>query len=166
MQKMYNYLGEDLSNTKILLISSEFGFVDEDNIPHINWGREDSTCDKNGFDKKFRPIDGIEIHVVENYIIPKGTVLCRYGFPGGFFTTLKGSSYENLGLPYIKETIEYHEYKVSEDICVNCYVTKGMVAPKFTSMGGAVQFMHKQTINLECEDGFLQEDMSWLQKTI
>ena len=117
-------------------------------------------CDKDGFDKEFRPIEGMEVHLIENYIIPKGSILCRYGFSGVFFTTLKSSAYETLGLPYVKETIEYHEYKVSEDVCVNCYVTKGKVAPKFTSIGGAVQFMHKQTIALECEDGFLQKDMS------
>lgn len=163
MEKLFNYLGQDLTNIIISLISPEYGYVDDENIPHINWGNEDSKCDKNGFDKEFRPIDGSEYHLVENYVIPKGTILCRYGFPQGRFTTLKGSAYESLGLPYVKETIEYHEYKVSEDLCVDCYVTKGKVAPKFSSVGGAIQFMHKQPIALECEDGYLQEDMSWLK---
>lgn len=165
-EKIYNYLGQDLSNTKIQLSDSEYGYVDKENIPHINWGIEDNKCDKNGFDKEYRPIEGIDTYIIENYIIPKGTILCRYGFEGGIFTTLKGSAYETLGLPYIKESIEYHEYVVSEDVCVSCYVTKGKVAPKFASVGGAIQFMHKQSIALECEDGFLQEDMSWLQKNI
>ena len=166
MEKIYNYLGQDLTDTKILLIKPEYGFVDEENIPHINWGKEDARCDSAGFDKDFRPVDDAEVYVIKDYIIPKGTILCRYGFAGGFFTTPKGTSYESLGLPYIKETIEYHEYKVSEDVLVNCYVTKGKVAPKFMSLGGAIQFMHKQTIALECEDGYLQEDMSWLQRII
>lgn len=159
----YNYLGQELSNIRLALLNSEYGYVDEENIPHINWGSEDDICDKNGFDKTYRWSNNSDTYIIEDYIIPKGTILCRYGFPGGRFTTLKGSAYETLGLPYIKETIEYHEYKVSKDICVKCLVTKGKVAPKFSSQGGAIQFMHKQPITLECEDGYLQEDMSWLQ---
>ncbi len=54
------------------------------------------------------------------------------------------------GLPYVKETIEYHEFKVTEDLSVECRVDKGMVAPKFLSDGGAIQFMHKQPLRLEC----------------
>ena len=50
---------------------------------------------------------------------------------------------------------------MTEDLRVDCYVLRGMVAPKFDSSGGAIQFMHKQPIRLECEDGYLQEDMSW-----
>ncbi len=46
----------------------------------------------------------------------------------------------------VEDTIEYHEYKVSEDLLVECYVTKGKVAPKFLSQGGAIQFMHKHRI--------------------
>ena len=66
----------------------------------------------------------------------------------------------------MKETIEYHEYRVSEDLNVDLYVTKGLVAPKFSSEGGAVQFMHRQSIMLECEDGYLKEDMTWIQKNV
>lgn len=104
---------------------------------------------------------GSDVYVIKDFILPKGMMLCRYGTPNGYFTTEKGTEYETLALPYVKETIEYHEYKVSEDIRVDCYVMKGAVAPKFNSTGGAVQFLHRQSVNLECEDGFLQEDMKW-----
>ena len=130
------------------------------------WGTETEKCDADGFDKEYRPIDGTSAYIIKDYIIPKGTIVCRYGFPGGFFTTDKGADYDQLGLPYIKETIEYHEYRVSEDLMVDCYVTKGVVAPKFKSEGGAVQYMHRQSISLECEDGFLQEDLSWIQRNV
>lgn len=166
MGKVYNYLGQDLSDTLIKLASPEYGYIDENNIPHINWGEEDANCDKDGFDKKYRPIEGTDEYLIEEYIIPKGTIICRYGFEGGRFTTLKGIEYDDLGLPYDKETIEYHEYRVSKDVCVDCYVTKGRVAAKFSSPGGAIQFKHRQTIALECEDGYLQEDELWLQKVI
>ena len=165
-EKVFNYLGNNLDGVRIQLLNPSYGFVDDNNIPHINWGSETEKCDSNGFDKQYRPIEGSDQYVITNYIIPKGTMICRYGFPGGFFTTLKGADYDQLGLPYVKETIEYHEYGVSEDLNVDCYVTKGMVAPIFLSNGGAVQFMHKQSIMLECEDGYIQEDMSWIQKNI
>ena len=97
-------------------------------------------------------------------MLPKGILLCRYGIDSGRFTTTKGSPYDTLGLPYDPETIEYHEYKVTEDLLVDCYVTKGIVAPKFGSLGGAVQFMHRQSIFLECEDGYLREDFLWKQR--
>ncbi|HAG69035.1 MAG TPA: hypothetical protein DCL38_03585 [Lachnospiraceae bacterium] len=160
-EKVYNYLGEDISNVQILLLKDEYGYVDKNNIPHINWGIENEKCDADGFDKEYRPVDGSNEYVIRDYIIPKGTIVCRYGFPGGMFSTLKGSEYEDLGLPYVKETIEYHEFKVTEDLTVDCLVTKGLVAPKFQSEGGAVQFMHRQPVRLECEDGYLQEEAAW-----
>lgn len=165
-EKVYNYRGTDLEGKKIELLNPEYGFVDDDNIPHINWGKETDICDSNGFDKNYRPISDSNNYVISDYIIPKGTIICRYGFSGGYFTTTKGTEYELLGLPYVKESIEYHEYRVSEDLSVDCYVTKGKVAPKFLSCGGAIQFMHRQSIMLECEDGYLQEDMTWIQKNV
>lgn len=164
--RVYNYLGEDITDTRIQLLDDKYGYVDEANIPHIDWGKETQKCDKDGFDKEHRPLEGSEDYIIRNYIIPKGTIICRYGFLGGLFTTIKGSEYDDLALPYVKETIEYHEFKVTEDLIVECVVTRGKVAPKFLSEGGAVQFMHKQPIRLECEDGYLMEDASWRQQTI
>lgn len=157
----YNSNGDDISQVKIRLLKDEYGYVDENNIPHIDWGKESNKCDKDGFDKDYRPSDDSDEYIIKDYILPKGSMICRYGFMGGLFTTIKGSEYDKLGLPYVKETIEYHEFKVTEDLSVDCYVSKGMVAPKFTSQGGAIQFMHKQPIRLECEDGFLQEEITW-----
>lgn len=164
--KIFNCFGEDITGKHIQLLDESFGYVDERNIPHINWGTETSRCDKDGFDKEFRPVEGSETYIIEDFIIPKGTTICRYGFPGGSFTTVKGSSYESLGLPYVVNTIEYHEYIVSEDLRVDCRVVKGSVAPKFLSSGGAIQFKHKQSIFLECEDGYLKEDVKWIQRNI
>ena len=162
-EKKYNLFGEDISDIKIMLSNERYGYVDEDNIPHIDWGNETEKCDKNGFDKDYRPEEGSDEYVIKDYILPKGSMICRYGFMGGLFTTTKGTEYEKLGLPYKKETIEYHEFKVTEDLSVDCYVWKGVVAPKFSSSGGAIQFMHKQPVRLECEDGYLQEDTAWRQ---
>ena len=64
------------------------------------------------------------------------------------------------------KTIEYHEYIVLRDLEVYCIVTKGIAAPKFEQPGGGVQFMHRQSIRLECQDGFIEEDESWMHKSI
>ena len=163
-KKKYNFFGDDITNTMLELLDVSYGYIDANNIPHINWEPENDVIDIDGFDKRFVSSDLSDSYVIENYLLPKGTIICRYGFDGGRFTTVKGSDYDKLGLPYDKSTIEYHEYKVTEDLRINCYVTKGITAPMFSSKGGAVQFKHKQSIFLECEDGYLQEDYSWIQK--
>lgn len=155
----YNYLKEKITQSDLRLADSKFGWIDPAGKLHIEWGSEDELCDQDGFDKRHRPDKDKESYVIDDYVIPHGTIICRYGSPIGRFTTLRGTEYENLALPYVKETIEYHEYKVTEDLRVECCVIKGIVAPKFNSNGGAIQFKHKQNIALECEDGYLKEKM-------
>ncbi|MCR5733663.1 MAG: TNT domain-containing protein, partial [Lachnospiraceae bacterium] len=62
-------------------------------------------------------------------------MICRYGFTGGLFTTIKGTDYDALGLPFVKETIDYHEHKVTEDSSDECRAVKGIAAPKYSSNG-------------------------------
>ena len=82
-------------------------------------------------------------------------------------TTLAGTKYEYLGLPYKKDTIEYHEYEVVADgITVHCIVTKGKAAKMFNSPGGAIQFLHKRSIDEEIKTGRLKEVYTWLEKKI
>jgi hypothetical protein len=162
----YNFWGEDITEHRLEIINNEFGYVDENNIPHINWRIEDDLCDGDGFDKTYRPIDNSDDYLVRDYIIPKGTIIGRYGTPFGRFTTIKGTDYGRLGLPYKMNTIEYHEYQVTEDLLVECVVDKGIVAPQFSSEGGAIQFKHRQMITLECEDGCLKEVCLWKHRNI
>ena len=166
VEKIYNYFGSEITDTRIELLSPDYGWVDENNIPHIEWGKETDTRDGDGFDKNYRPIQGREVFIIEDFILPRGTMICRYGFPTGMFIIPKGTEYRDLALPYVEKTIEYHEYKVTEALKLDCIVTMGRVAPMFASNGGAIQFLHRQTVILECEDGFLQEDYSWRQKDI
>ena len=91
-------------------------------------------------------------------------MLCRYGNENGRSTTLINTPYEMLGLPFIKETQEYHEYQVMADgVTVKCIVTKERVAPMFNSEGGAIQFLHKQSILAEINSGKLKEVTLWLK---
>ena len=77
-------MGEDITDKNILFKDRSFGWVDTDGIPHIEWAKEDDICDKDGFDKRFRPDSNSDKYVIENYIIPRGTIICRYGNPMTF----------------------------------------------------------------------------------
>ena len=89
-------------------------------------------------------------------------ILCRYGEETGSFTAEKGTPYELLGLPYNKESVEYHEYEVvGDNLRVRCVVIKGMVAPAFSSQGGVTQYKHSKRIIQEIADGKLLEVFLW-----
>lgn len=34
-ERIYNYIGEDITDKRICLLDDSYGFVDEKNIPHI-----------------------------------------------------------------------------------------------------------------------------------
>lgn len=156
----YNCNGKVL-NTPPALKSYDYGYYDSKGMIHIYWSQSNESCDESGFDKSFRPCVESDDYVIEDYIIPRGTMLCRYGSPRGVFTTLKGTDYDLLSLPYVKESIEYHEYQVSIELHVKCRVIRGRVAPMFDSTGGAEQYKHYRSIKQECEQGILKEVFLW-----
>ncbi len=169
VEELYNCYGEKIDRHDLEYLDPSYGTFNENHIPDVNWGDETDECDKYGFDKKYRPIEGSDDYLIRNYELEVGTILCRYGYPGGNYTTVKGTLYEDLSLPYVKETVEYHEYKVVKKLHVKALVPivdKGKVAPKFQSNGGAIQFYHYHKINVECNEnkGFLKEDKSWLSE--
>lgn len=164
-ERKYNYLGEDITGAHVQLSDNSYGEPAKNNTFIIHWSPETELCDDKGFDKTYRPIEGSDSHVIIDFVLPKGSKICRYGNPKGRFTAPVGSAYEALALPYIKETVEYHEYIVVDDIEVECLVVKGRVAPQPWSKGGAIQFMHHQSIQSECEQGFLKEDETWRLST-
>ncbi len=157
----YNYLGEELGDGKPQFISENFSKTTPEGKIVPNWKCNDGkTVDKDGFDRTNIESNG---EYIEDVVLPKGTMLCRYGNENGNSTTLVNTPYEKLGLPYKKETVEYHEYKVMADgVTVKCIVTKGRVAPMFNSKGGAIQFLHKQSILAEVNSGKLKEVIAWL----
>ena len=121
----------------------------------INWKQEDDTVDSDGFDKTYITENG---NYKTDTILPVGTLICRYGNERGRLTTDMDSDYNMLSLPYVKETVEYHVYKViNKGIKVQCHVLKGRVAPMFDSPGGVVQYKHYQSIAKELDENKLEE---------
>ena len=153
-QYMKNCFGIEISGEK-QFISPEFGYYDASGREVVNWKPEDETVDSDGFDKSNVEANG---KYIQDVVLPYGKLICRYGNHRGRLTTDIDSRYEDLALPYVKETVEYHIYKVTSDgIKVQCTVLKGRVAPMFNSPGGAVQYKHYQSIAKEIESGKLEE---------
>ncbi len=149
-----NYLGHTITGRK-QFIDASYGYYDENGNEHVNWEPEDSITDSDGFDKRNIESNGL---YTQNMLLPYGKIICRYGNIRGRITTDLDSVYEELGLPYVKGTVEYHVYKVVADgLLVKCIVTKGRVAPMFNSKGGAVQYKHFQSIFKELEYNKLEE---------
>lgn len=134
---------------------SSFGYYDINGNEHVNWAEEDEQVDADGFFKHHLEPNGF---YKMDIVLPYGTLLCRYGSRRGRLTSNIHTPYESLGLPYVKETVEYHAYRVIADgLKVQCTVQRGCVAPMFNSLGGATQYKHYQSIADELAQKKLEE---------
>lgn len=141
-----NYAGELLGDSPIRLKHPDYGTEGWKGIvPKVNWEAYRQECaDDDGFDTRHIEENGEYLMEV---VLPKDTLLIRYGSEMGRFTAPKGTAYESLALPYVKETVEFHEYRVIADsITVFCRVKRGRVAPMFDSEGGGIQYLHESKI--------------------
>ena len=141
--KIFNCYGQELLDEHPLVAKESYYKY---GTKEINW--ESEFGDSKGFDTRNKEENGLHTIKIE---LPHDTILIRYGKErNGFFTAPDGSKYENLGLPYKKETIQFHKYRVNADsISVFCIVEKGKVAPIFDSPGGAIQYYHEDNSVLE-----------------
>ena len=146
MTERRNDAGEPLGTEPVRLTRAEYGTGDWIGYyPVVRWEayRQD-FADGDGFDQRHREENGDYLMEVS---LPKGTLLLRYGSERGHFTAPLHTPYETLGLPYVRETVEYHEYRVVADgLKVFCIVKRGRVAPMFDSAGGGVQYLHPNSI--------------------
>ena len=137
-----NSSGEVLSGNPVLRDPS-FGTGDfySNGDPVVDWNKfQTDDSDELGFCLSHNEFYGLYYIDV---ILPRGTMLVRYGNEYGRFTAPLGTKYNEIALPYVEETVEYHEYRVAADsFKVRCEVRKGIVAPKFDSPGGGVQYYH------------------------
>ncbi len=119
----------------------------------VNW-KLLVNSDDDGFDLDNQEENGYYKMKVE---LPYGTILIRYGNETGRFTAPQFTPYEELSLPYIKDTVEYNEYKVIADkIRLVCCVEKGKTAAGFDSPGGAIQYLHPITIRQSLREKLLE----------
>lgn len=143
-----NYKGEEIGDKKRVLSDSAYGTgkFDKNGDPEVDWGKYIVVDNDQGFDKRHKEANGEYLIEIE---LKKGVEILRYGTEGGNFTAPKGTPYEKLALPYLKESLEYNEYRVIADgLKVKCQVKQGVVAPSVDSPGGAVQYWHYEPIFL------------------
>ncbi len=161
MSECRNDEGEIITGKKILR-SNDFGTgrVNEWGESEINW-KLLTNADADGFDLDNLEENGrykIEVR------LPYGTILIRYGNETGRFTAPQFTQYEKLSLPYVKDTVEYNEYRViADNIKLICCVVKGRAAAGFDCPGGAVQYLHPMTIRQSLRENIL-ERISWTEK--
>ena len=153
---MRNYKGEIISG-KMELQDPTYGTgkTDAHGQPEADWSLlEHADREDKGFDVRY-PI--VEI------ILPKGTMLARYGSEWGRHTAPRGTPYEVLAMPYKKETLEYNEYKViADNVKVSCAVQEGKIAPGFGSPGGGIQYWHHINIHESVRQGILEKvELKW-----
>lgn len=155
-----NYLGEPVEPIP-LLRKPEYGTgeIDKRGFPKIKWSLL-INADDQGFDKSHKEPNGFWRMTVT---LPKKMRLIRYGTEMGHYTAPKGTEYEALSMPYIKESLFFHEYEVVADsttvvaIFNNCTVDRGIAAPGFDLPGGGVQFFHKDAMRRLIRNGVLRE---------
>ncbi len=161
---IYNCYGERLESEIPELQDGSFGTIDSTGKVTIYWDEESDVVDVYGFDKENVEPNGEYTMDVE---LPVGTILIRYGNPNGKMTAPLGTPFELLGLPYKKETIQFHQYVVKADgVNVKCVVRRGKVREMFLSPGGAIQYMHPQSILDEIRTGKIAEDFSWMKQRV
>ena len=132
-------------------VDKETGLPNKD-VP--DWGKWIRDGDEYGF-WNLAP-------VTYDVILPAGKRIVRYGNAQGRFSTDYGTAFEMLSLPYVKESLEYHEYIVMADCLVKCIVTKGLVAPGFKQPGRGIQYYHDRPMHESIRLGIIKEDYSWL----
>ena len=161
----FNYKGEIIEGHKHLR-KEEYGTGKEDEYgePEVNWDLLKPRADGEGFDKD-RLIDGKKYRVYK-ITLAKGQKIIRYGHACGRFTAPEGTEFEELSLPYTKESCEYHEYVVVGDsLDAACIVDKGFVSPGFDMPGGGIQYWHYRSINISIKAGILEEDLQWINQS-
>ena len=90
----------------------------------------------------------------EKTVLPKGTVMSRYGPNGGVFVSPAKTSLEERALPKnTREKNELHTFVLKND--VTCY--KSIVAPWFAQKGGGVQLRLTNSLQELLDRGDLDE---------
>ena len=101
----------------------------------------------------YPPNDGFLFGAKTATTLKPGTMLGRYGAPGGSFLAPYGTPFNKLGLPYYKKFGELKVYKVMK----SCDVDAGIVAPAYGSGGGGIQYMTGKSVKKLLKKGVLKE---------
>jgi hypothetical protein len=80
--------------------------------------------------------------VIDNAEIPQGTVIDRFGHPGGAWLSPDGTPFVERALPPDSAAKPYYQYVVNDPskLPAGYHIEESKVAPWFHQPGGGVQF--------------------------
>ncbi|MGV7963179.1 TNT domain-containing protein, partial [Photorhabdus tasmaniensis] len=92
---------------------------------------------------------------VKNTILEPGTIIDRYGYTGGYYTSPVGTPYSMRALPPGTDTMKpYSVYKVMKPIT---NVSESKIAPWFGEIGLGTQYKLKKSVQEYLDSGHLVE---------
>jgi hypothetical protein len=100
----------------------------------------------------FPPDDGFAAPPQDVTLAP-GTMIDRYGQPGGRFLAPTGTPYEARAMPYDRSKMDYYRYEVLKPLPVKA----GTAAPWFDQAGGGVQYKTELSVQQLIAEGYLRE---------
>lgn len=101
---------------------------------------------------RFPPRDGFA-RAPRTVRLAPGTMLDRFGHPGGRFLAPADASYMGRSVPYDRFKMSYHRYTVVRPL----RVAAGISAPWFDQPGGGVQYKTGKPVQQLIDAGVLQE---------
>jgi nicrotizing toxin Mtb-like protein len=82
-----------------------------------------------------------------------GTMLDRYGHPGGRFLAPADASYMGRAVPYDRLKMDYYRYEVVRPVRVKA----GKATPWFDQPGGVIQYKTAQPVQVLIGKGYLKQ---------
>lgn len=86
-------------------------------------------------------------------VLKPGTVIDRFGYPGGRFLAPADASYMGRAIPYDRLKMPYYRYQVARPL----RVAAGKAAPWFDQPGGGIQYMTSRRISELVASGHLKQ---------
>ena len=99
----------------------------------------------------FPPLDGFS-GPARIVLLKPGTMVDRFGHPGGRFLAPADASYMGRAVPYDRLKMPYFRYEVARPL----RVAAGQAAPWFDQPGGGMQYKTAQPIRVLVDAGYLK----------
>lgn len=109
------------------------------------WSKADCSYD-------FPPRDGFAGSARTVRLKP-GTLIDRFGHPGGRFLAPADASYMGRAVPYDRLKMPYYRYEVVRPV----RVAAGRAAPWFDQPGGGVQYKTDRPVQVLVNEGYLKQ---------
>jgi Tuberculosis necrotizing toxin len=125
-------------------------------VPQIVFAAEEGggAAASGALEKSVWPANGGFLGEPVDTTLEPGTIVDRYGGPGGSYVSPDGTPFSERGLPsYYENSQPYYRYEVVEPVTVR----GGIAAPAFGSSGGGVQYQFGTSIQDLIDSGMLKQ---------